>query len=108
MNLDSFVDELIKVGAAKALVRAPARGANLVHGTLRRLMSKSADINTAPNVDPAPIPYSIKLNPVDASTRLPETASVRPAVVPGLLGTVEVPKRYIDDRKHNRAWEYER
>lgn len=109
MNLNSFVDELMKIGAPQAMLRPAKAGTSLVLGTLRRLMSKRAgSMGDVPFISADPVPFAQLVNPVDQATRLPAVAGKAGAIVPGTLGTIETPKQYIDEKKHNRAWEYAR
>lgn len=72
MNLLSFVDELIKVGAMGISTQKEA--------------SADSDIT----------PESIEVRPDEAATRLPLTTGVKPAVLAGTLGTVGESRNPID------------
>jgi len=89
MNTLSFLDELVKIGAARCLL-------------------KSAEINTVDipqgMMGDGVVPPSITVAPSDASTRLPRTG-LKPATFPsGHLGRSTEPKDPIDRFKYNRAY----
>ena len=80
MNRASFFDELVKLGTARIL---------------RKVATE------APNTDQSALPFAIFLDPADASTRLPNSDG--PGVVQPRLGTVEIPREYIDSQLFNRV-----
>ena len=109
MMLDSFLDELVKVGALAQFARplqSNSVGA-LVQRTLQKMMQKSADlaVASAPNTNPDPVPPSIKVEPDRVEGRLLQTTDTPGVVVPGQLGTVVGAKKPIDQAKFNHPWE---
>ena len=109
MNHNSFYDELVKVGVLAQFARPLRQNslANLVHRTLRRLMTKRADatISSAPNTNPQAVPEHIRIDPEDPKTWVPSTPTAGGNLVPGKLGVVEAAKKPIDGMKFNRSWE---
>jgi hypothetical protein len=93
MNLLSFVDELMKVGAMEPLIR------------------KHADAGDAPTVDipqslmgSGAVPTNINPKPDEASTRLRQTGHLTPAIGAATLGPVLLSRDPIDREKYNRAY----
>jgi hypothetical protein len=91
MNKMSFVDELVKVGA------------------MRCLLKRASDVNTidVPEgmMSNAPTPDAIRLHPDQAATRLPATAHLMSSLdMPGMLGSVTQAVDPIDREKFNRAY----
>jgi len=93
MNLASFADELVKVGAAKTLVRKIASSQDVTTiDTPDGMMSASSP------------PPALTHRPDDASTRVPRAMKTAPMIVSGTLGPVAVAKDPIDREKYNRAY----
>jgi hypothetical protein len=92
MNLLSFVDELVKVGAMGCLYKRADDGeinaSEIPHGMM----------------SPGVTPPSILLNPALAGTRLPLTAASPISVEPGQLGALATTREPIDREKFNRAY----
>lgn len=87
MNLFSFVDELMKVGAMDPIIHKHASDAPVgLEG------SES-------------MPPSDLLRPDEASSRLPKTTSFKSVVDSGNLGKVEQAKNPIDQQRFNRPYE---
>jgi hypothetical protein len=103
MNLNSFYDELVKMGG---VLRRP-RGllTTRVHSLLHQLMTKrAATLADAPSMSSDPVPAEIRVNPSDASTRLPNLRGVD-AVQSGQIGDISPPREYIDKYKYNRGYQ---
>lgn len=96
MNLVSFVDELVKVGAMRCLYKQADDGevntADVPHG----MMSHD------------PMPASIRVDPASAATRLPNSARSPVAVLSGLLGPIALSRNPIDREKFNRSFQERR
>ena len=94
MNLVSFVDELVKIGAVRGLIK------------------RSGEIDATSNVNsvepPAAImgggavPPSLRIVPERAATRLPNSEDVPSLIIAGALGGVTGAKAPIDQDKYNR------
>lgn len=98
MNLVSFVDELVKLGAIRPLIRKFASGGDGDQGRI-----ESVDIPHG-MMSPEPVPDSIYTHPAMAATRLPATGHTQGSIEPGNLGGVTEPKHPIDEDKFNRAY----
>lgn len=89
MNLLSFVDELVKVGAIDCLYK---RGADIATSEIPAGM-----------MDTAPTPFAQRLVPDEAGSRLDTTA--QPSIVEsGMLGSTSGAKKPIDRERFNRPW----
>lgn len=94
MNLVSFIDELVKLGAARSLFKT------------------GADIHSTSNVNSVEPPSSImgggavpmahRIVPEKASTRVPDTFDIPSQITPGSLGGVTGSKAPIDRDNFNR------
>jgi hypothetical protein len=93
MNLISFVDELVKLGAVRPLIRKLAADGD----------SEAVDIPQG-MMSSEPVPDSDRVHPAEAATRLPATAHLEPEIETGHLGKVTEPKHPIDRDKYNRAY----
>lgn len=89
MNLLSFVDELVKVGAMHPLYKK----------------AEGSDDAPAGMMDHSAPPPAIELDPADATTRLPRTAHLMAAVRGGSLGGVTSPRHPIDRERFNRVYQ---
>jgi hypothetical protein len=94
MNLVSFVDELVKLGAARTLFKRAGE------------VDSTSNVNT---VEPptsimggGAVPMALRVVPEKASTRLPESVDVPSQIVAGALGGVTGAKEPIDRDKFNR------
>lgn len=97
MNLISFADELVKVGALRPLLEKHAYGGDAAHDTT------TVDIPHS-MMGSGAVPESIRVAPDEAATRLPRTAH-RPSIVQsGHIGEVAQAKDPIDRFKYNRAY----
>jgi len=95
MNLLSFVDELMKVGATRPILEKQAFGNDHEVNTAD-IPSGMADTGSPPpNLDP---------KPDDVGTRLRETAHLPSTVPSGEIGGVTSPKDPIDREKFNRVY----
>jgi hypothetical protein len=93
MNIVSFIDELVKIGAAKVFVKnAEMVGAEAHHGM----------------VGDSPMPDHTEVFPHDVRTRLPITATTTSFIVPGALGNVDEAKEPIDQERFNRSYREKR
>lgn len=90
MNLFSFADELMKVGAMDPIIQKHAGGENMPSGLV--------------GSDPMPAEADL-IRPDEVSSRLPRTVSLKPAIVAATLGTVSQAKDPIDRIMFNRAYE---
>jgi hypothetical protein len=94
MNLVSFIDELVKLGAARSLIK--------------RAGEADATSNVNSSEPPATImgggavPMALRVVPEKASTRLPDSVDVPSQIVAGSLGDVSGAKYPIDRDKFNR------
>ncbi|MFQ5352742.1 MAG: hypothetical protein ACE5D3_06685 [Candidatus Binatia bacterium] len=90
MNLISFLDELVKLGGVRCVIK------------------RASDVNTVdiPSgmVDDSPVPFHIDVWPHEAATRLPKTGKHLSSVPTGELGGVTQAKDPIDRDKYNRAY----
>lgn len=89
MNLTSFVDELVKVGAVTCLYK------------------RAADIDTvipAALMDPAPAPPTKRVAPDEASTRVSNAHLPSALGTPGRLGAVTTAKEPIDQERFRRPF----
>ena len=97
MNLISFVDELVKLGAGHQLVKRAYDG---LEGT--------GDVHMidVPQglMDSEGPPAAIRVAPDEAATRLPGTSHLPSHVPEGTLGGVTTAKDPIDREKYNRAY----
>ena len=93
MDLVSFVDELVKIGAMDCL-RKRADDAGSTH-----TIDAPAGL-----MDTGPIPPQVFVAPYQAATRLPQTAHLAPTVEAGQLGGVTYPRDPVDREKFNRAY----
>ena len=92
MNMSSFLDELVKVGAGRILVKRSSDSVN------------TTDIPSGMMGD-GYVPPAMDVMPQYAETRLPNTAQ-RPSQVPmGTLGGVTEAKNPIDRYKYNRVYQ---
>jgi hypothetical protein len=106
MILDSFADELTKLGADGTLrladlvkTRSPL---NSVGALVRRGLAKRASALGAFHEEIAPtVP---EVSPADASTRLPEASPAPSLIRPGALGGVTPSADPIDRERFNRVW----
>lgn len=80
MNLFSFVNELVKVGAMDVFSRKEASG----------------DSDVAPD--------EIEVKPAEASSRVPLTAGIQPTVSSGMLGPIGEAKNPIDEPTLNHGF----
>ena len=88
MNLGSFVDELMKVGAMDPI---------------KKHASTTVDVPSS-MMDNGLVPESIDVRPDEAGSRLPRTGHLPPQVDGGNLGQVAQAKDPIDRQKYNRAY----
>jgi hypothetical protein len=86
MNLISFVDELVKVGAVRCLIK---RSADISMGIPDGVMNGASP------------PPSKTVMPDDASTRLAPT-NMQSGIKPGSIGDVGLSKAPIDRDRFNR------
>lgn len=89
MNMISFIDELVKLGAGRVLVKDAATTSEAPEGMV--------------GVDS--VPDSDDVWPHDVRTRLPETARGVSQIAPGELGPVSLAKEPIDQERFNRSYE---
>lgn len=94
MNKISFLDELVKLGCGKRLLK-------LAEG------SESSEIPVG-MASSDPVPESIEVRPTDATSRVPLTAHLPTPIRPGALGGVTQAKTPIGRHRFNRAWRDER
>jgi hypothetical protein len=107
MNLQSFVDELTKLGAADEFrlgdvllgTRAPL---NSIGVLVRRALQKRASGLGAFHEELAP--SAPEVSPGDASTRLPDASAAPSQIRPGALGGVTPSADPIDRERFNRVW----
>jgi len=94
MNLVSFVDELVKVGAMDPLLKRAAEDES----------SSSMNTNTAPAgmVGEGAVPRALRLVPGRATTRLGDDSGVVSQIVAGAQGAVTGSRDPIDRNKYNR------
>lgn len=94
MNLISFLDELVKLGGARCVIK------------------RAAEVNTidipSGMIDDSPVPFHIEVRPHEAATRLPITGGQMSAVPSGHIGGVTQAKDPIDRDKYNRAYKERR
>lgn len=93
MNLLSFVDELVKVGAVRPMYK--------------RAMGGLESEPPAGMMDSGPVPPVKRLVPAEASTRI-ETAHLPVAIKPGSFGRVEGARHPIDQERFNRPFKDKR
>jgi len=94
MNLVSFVDELVKIGG------------------MRVLMKRAGEIDSTSNVNSVeppmaimgggPVPSSLRVVPERAATRLPHSEEFDSQIEAGSLGDVTGSREPIDQDKFNR------
>jgi hypothetical protein len=87
MNKISFLDELVKLGCCKHL--------------LKRAESSSIPVGMASS---EPAPESIDTHPSEANTRIPLTAHLRSPIRPGAIGRVTQAKDPIGKHRFNRPY----
>lgn len=93
MNLNSFVDELVKLGSVPRFFKRSADMAN-------------ADIPGG-MMSGAPVPASIRVAPDEAGTRL--IGNSQPSIVSsGSLGSVSEAAKPIDQEGYNRQYKVRR
>lgn len=95
MNMLSFVDELMKIGAMHPIIEKHAFAEG--HDTTTVDVPHSM-------MGAGPVPPSINTRPDEAGTRLPRTGRLMPQVRAGELGGVAQAKDPIDRHKYNRAY----
>lgn len=92
----SFLDELLKLGAARSLVKSAYGGGD-----------SSGDINTVdiPHgmIGSEPMPEVDRVAPDEAGTRL-QASAVPSQIKPGILGKVSPSRQPIDRERYNRAY----
>lgn len=98
MNLLSFLDELVKVGSFEKIIRKHAAGGDGDQGNVNTVDVPEGMMDTGAS------PPAININPAEANTRIPLTASRKPLVESGHLGGVSQAKDPIDQLKYNRAY----
>lgn len=97
MILNGFVDELVKLGGVRCLVKAgyasmEPSAADIPHGMVPSGYVAPPD----------------RLVPEEAQTRLPETGQIQSVLKPpGALGSSSEAKHPIDRKLHNRPFEPE-
>jgi len=96
MMLLSFVDELVKLGAGRQLVKT----GEVTQGDLNTI-----DIPSGMMDSESP-PVAELIVPDEAATRLPRTGHLAPQVVAGELGDVTDAKDPIDRERFNRLYWY--
>lgn len=95
MNKVSFLDELVKLGCCKQLLKRASDGG-----------SESSEIPQG-MASGDPVPDSIDVHPTEAQTRVPLTAHLPSPIHPGSLGGVTQAKHPIDRKRFNRSWRTE-
>lgn len=92
MNLVSFVDELVKVGAMDCLYKRADDSEVTTEDVPHMMLSND------------PMPPTDRLHPAEAATRLPLTAGGIASIVPGTLGPVAGARNPIDRERFNRVY----
>jgi hypothetical protein len=101
MNLVSFVDELVKLGAGRQLLKRAYGGPNDGDGAGND--ANTVDVPHGMMGADSP-PPSDRVSPSEASTRLPLTYHLPSTVQSGNQGDITEPKDPIDKHKYNRAY----
>jgi hypothetical protein len=94
MNLVSFVDELVKLGAVRSLIKSA--------GEIDSTSNVNSSDPPATIMGGGGVPSSLRVVPEKASTRLPESVDTPSEIVAGSLGSVTGAKAPIDRDKFNR------
>jgi hypothetical protein len=107
MNLASFLDELVKLGAAGhaqlgELALHRHLPTNSIGRLVRQALAKRASDLSA--LHDAIAPTAVEVNPADVSTRLPDGGRVSSLIRPGGLGAITPSADPIDRERFNRAW----
>jgi hypothetical protein len=92
MNKVSFLDELVKTGCCRHLLKRANEGG-----------SESSEIPQG-MASGDPVPDSLDVHPTEAKTRLPLTAHLPSPIHPGIQGGVTQAKNPIDRFRFNRSW----
>jgi hypothetical protein len=95
MMLDSFVDEIVKLGGLRCLYK---RADGMGGGS----MNASAAVAPSGLIGSGEVPWEKQVHPDDATTRLEGTAHKPSAVASGHLGEITPARASIDRDKFNR------
>lgn len=96
MRLIGFVDELVKLGTVRRLLKVADVDATMTQEPPTELMGSSDE-----DVEPAD-----RVSPAEAVTRLPRTGQRPKLVSKETLGGVTEPKEPVDKEKFVRPYEY--
>ena len=94
MILDSFVDEIIKLGGLRCLYKQAYGDGGVTDPTTSMIPEGLVGSGEAPQADPH--------RPNEAASRLPNTGHLASTVESGNLGDVTPPKDPVDKDKFNR------